>query len=61
MDNNYIYNSAIKPLIYFALSGGKSSCFAYGQTGSGKTFTMIGDLKNPGLYILSANDVFEYV
>ena len=41
------------------------SCFAYGQTGSGKTFTMIGDnsnnLSNPGLYLLSAYDVFAFL
>ena len=40
------------------------SCFAYGQTGSGKTYTMMGDnsnnLSNPGLYLLSAYDVFAY-
>lgn len=52
--NLEIYNEVIKPIVYFALNGGKSSCFAYGQTGSGKTYTMIGNHNSPGLYILSA-------
>lgn len=56
-----IYNNAVKPIVEFALAGGKVSCFAYGQTGSGKTYTMIGDAKNPGLYLLSAEDIFEYL
>jgi hypothetical protein len=29
-----VYNEAVKPIVDFALSGGKVSCFAYGQTGS---------------------------
>jgi kinesin family protein 2/24 len=42
----------------------KITCFAYGQTGSGKTFTMIGpnnskDMGAPGLYLLSAYDIFS--
>lgn len=28
-----IYNDAVKPIVDFALSGHKVSCFAYGQTG----------------------------
>lgn len=29
-DNFLIYNQVIQPLVYFALEGGKASCFAYG-------------------------------
>ena len=29
-----IYNDAVKPIVEFALSGHKVSCFAYGQTGN---------------------------
>lgn len=41
----------------------KITCFAYGQTGSGKTFTMMGnnDKRIPGLYLLSAVDVFNFL
>ena len=59
--NSDVYAEAVKPIVGFALSGGKVSCFAYGQTGSGKTYTMIGDAKNPGLYLLSAQDIFDYL
>lgn len=41
--NFEIYDTVIKPIVHFAIDGGKSSCFAYGQTGSGKTYTMIGN------------------
>lgn len=34
------------------------SVFAYGQTGSGKTFTMIGNAKTPGVYMLAAKQIF---
>ena len=59
--NSDVYIEAVKPIVGFALSGGKVSCFAYGQTGSGKTYTMIGDAKNPGLYLLSAQDIFDFL
>ena len=44
----------------------KITVFAYGQTGSGKTFTMLGpqnqkELTTPGLYILSAFDIFNFL
>lgn len=30
IDNFQIYNEVIRPILYFAIEGGKSSCFAYG-------------------------------
>ena len=55
----------MKPLVDFAFTGAKVTCFAYGQTGSGKTYTMIGDYKDgknvDGLYVMAAHDIFEYV
>ena len=61
-NNNFdVYNSAVLPIVNFALKGGKVSCFAYGQTGSGKTYTMIGDSKNEGLYLLAAKDLFKFI
>lgn len=56
-----VYRSAVLPIVNFALRGGKVSCFAYGQTGSGKTYTMIGDAKNEGLYLLAARDLFKHI
>ena len=51
-------------MIELAFRRTKITCFAYGQTGSGKTFTMMGppqgqNLKIPGLYLLSAYDIFK--
>ena len=55
----------MKPLVDFAFTGAKVTCFAYGQTGSGKTYTMIGDQtngkNNEGLYVLAAHDIFKNV
>ena len=43
----------------------KITCFAYGQTGSGKTHTMMGtsksNMNSPGLYQLSAFDIFNCI
>ena len=65
--NEHIYNEAVRPMISAAFDNHANvSCFAYGQTGSGKTYTMMGDpnakdLQCPGLYLLSAYDVFAYL
>ena len=50
-------------MISAAFKQTKITCFAYGQTGSGKTFTMMGnnDKRIPGLYLLSAVDVFNFL
>ena len=54
-------------MIEQAFKKAKITCFAYGQTGSGKTFTMIGPPNStgssctPGLYLLSAYDIFNYL
>jgi kinesin family protein 18/19 len=33
--------------------------FAYGATGSGKTYTMVGADQDPGLMVLSLQDIFS--
>ena len=43
------------------LRGLNATVFAYGATGSGKTHTMVGDASDPGLMVLSMNDVFEHM
>ena len=40
VDNDSVYQRAIRPLIATLFRAGKGTCFAYGQTGSGKTYTM---------------------
>ena len=40
------------------LRGLNATIFAYGATGSGKTHTMVGSPGDPGLMILSLNDIF---
>ena len=67
--NQQIYNEIVKPMIKAAFEKTKITCFAYGQTGSGKTYTMMGNnhIENdkgpnvPGLYLLSAIDMFNYL
>ena len=67
--NHQIYEEMVKPMIKAAFNRTKITCFAYGQTGSGKTYTMMGNNHNendkspqvPGLYLLSAVDVFKYL
>lgn len=46
-------------LIPGVLRGLNATVFAYGATGSGKTHTMVGDPEDPGLMVLSMNDIFE--
>ena len=45
----------MKPLVPFAISGGRCTVFAYGQTGSGKTYTM------QGIQQLMTKDLFYYL
>ena len=40
------------------LKGVNATVFAYGATGSGKTYTMVGTDKDPGLMVLSLQDIF---
>lgn len=57
--NQQVFSGSISENIEFVFQGGKVSCFAYGQTGSGKTFTMIGTNKEPGIYLLAAEQLFS--
>ena len=58
--NESLYLSAVQPIVQAAFHGAKVTCFAYGQTGSGKTYTMMGESAAPGLYLLAAQDLFQY-
>ncbi len=68
--NENIYLETVRPMIQCSFyNKSKITCFAYGQTGSGKTYTMMGNNfiendtgpKVPGLYLLSAIDMFNYL
>ena len=66
--NQQIYEEMLEPMIKAAFNKTKITCFAYGQTGSGKTYTMMGlksnnenGQNNPGLYLLSCIDLFNYL
>lgn len=58
--NEQLYAENIQPLVQAAFHGTKVTCFAYGQTGSGKTFTMMGESRAPGMYVLASQDIFNY-
>jgi len=55
VDNDGVYQRAIRPLIATLFRAGKGTCFAYGQTGSGKTYTM-----GP-LPLRAAADIFSII
>jgi kinesin family protein 2/24 len=54
-----IYLDCVRPIVESAFLGARVTCFAYGQTGSGKTYTMNGDGRVAGLYVLGAQDIFH--
>lgn len=43
VDNEEIYEEAVRPIILSSLEGINGTVFMYGQTGSGKTYTMLGE------------------
>ena len=43
------------------LRGLNATIFAYGATGSGKTHSMVGTPTDPGLMVLSMNDIFAHM
>lgn len=40
------------------MQGYNASVFAYGSTGAGKTYTMLGTEENPGIMMLSIDELF---
>ena len=61
--NEQIYRECVYPLVRCTFEGSNTTCFAYGQTGSGKTHTMMGvaDGSVPGLYLMAANDIINFL
>lgn len=54
-----LFEKTTAPLIEGVSNGYNATIFAYGATGAGKTHTMIGDPENPGLMILTFEEVFN--
>lgn len=60
-DNRNIYLTTARPLVQGVLKGVNATVFAYGATGSGKTYTMVGTDEDPGLMVLSLQDMFQSI
>lgn len=43
------------------MQGYNASVFAYGATGAGKTYTMLGTEENPGIMMLSIDELFRSI
>ncbi|RDD41252.1 Kinesin-like protein KIF19 [Trichoplax sp. H2] len=54
-----VFLGTTKPLIKSVLAGFNATVFAYGATGAGKTYTMVGKDDNPGIMILTLQDLFH--
>lgn len=57
--NQDVYDTVIKDMCLGCMSGHNVTVFAYGATGSGKTYTMVGTRGDPGLMVLSLEEVFR--
>eukprot|EP01122_Echinamoeba_exundans_P016385 TRINITY_DN8281_c0_g1_i1.p1 TRINITY_DN8281_c0_g1~~TRINITY_DN8281_c0_g1_i1.p1 ORF type:complete len:853 (+),score=182.29 TRINITY_DN8281_c0_g1_i1:169-2727(+) len=53
-----VFQHTTRSLINEVLNGFNCTCFAYGATGAGKTFTMIGNKENPGVMVLTMQELF---
>merc|ERR1719494_1033057 len=60
VNNQQLYDIALKKNIPFVLEGGTGCCFCYGHTGSGKTHTQLGYGEDKGLYYLAADEILSY-
>jgi len=60
VNNQQLYDIALKQNIPFVLEGGTGCCFCYGHTGSGKTHTQLGYGEDKGLYYLAADEILTY-
>ncbi|KAM4632494.1 kinesin-like protein KIF19 [Discoglossus pictus] len=56
-----VYESTTKNLVEGVISGYNATVFAYGPTGTGKTYTMLGIDCEPGIYIMTLNDLFKAI
>lgn len=56
-----VYQSTTKGLIDGVLGGYNATVFAYGPTGAGKTYTMLGTGREPGIMMLTLNDLYSEI
>ncbi|XP_069111571.1 kinesin heavy chain-like [Argopecten irradians] len=64
VSQDYVYETAAKPIVADVLGGYNGTIFAYGQTSSGKTHTMegvIGDNHMQGIIPRIVQDIFNYI
>ena len=56
-----VFHSTTKGLINGVLKGYNSTVFAYGPTGAGKTYTMLGTDREPGIMMLTLDDLYSEI
>ena len=56
-----IFEKSTKFLIDGVVNGYNATVFAYGATGAGKTYTMLGNENNPGIMVLTLEELFSKV
>ncbi len=54
-----MYQNTTRYLLPGILEGYNATVFAYGNTGAGKTHTMIGSVEEPGIMVLTLQDLFK--
>ena len=57
----HVLTLAGQPIVKQVLEGFNGTVFAYGQTASGKTHTILGDEREPGVIVLTLQDIFGFI
>lgn len=60
-ENQTVYEGCMKPLVGSVMDGYNSSIFVYGATGAGKTHTMLGNVEEPGIVLLTVRELFRHM
>lgn len=58
-NNDDVFENSTKNLIISLMDGYNCSVFVYGATGAGKTHTMLGHNGNPGITLLTMQELFR--
>ena len=58
-NNLHVYQNTTRYLLPGILEGYNATVFAYGNTGAGKTHTMFGSVEEPGIMVLTLQDLFK--
>lgn len=56
-----MFNIVAKPIVQNCVHGINGTIFAYGQTSSGKTYSMMGTETEPGVIVLSIQEIFREI